>query len=598
MTKRRNLFMVGSSFTIDHLPPEIWLCISKLLGTSDLHNLCLINRRLYLTITSDEIWKRRCYDRWINRENLDILTGNDYDSIPVSQWYSYYLRRAKWENKIFCLLWGLTEETNPQHFREKYLHILQFRHYKLATFLHRIIKQGYIPDKRPLDLITYANYLLKNVRHKYVFPLFYPTNAAELKNLNNMASRDAEMIYLRLSAIDTSFDDLLDAREFILNGICSDLLQKYKKIEEFLKLRPVTRVSKLISISTDYLDCFTQPHDSVGQTNDRATGRELHREDFMLLRVYSREGRGYKTIILAIIQAITKRYNVDSYLARDHLVVSEPDFPDGRAFVTVNEDFQPYIFDKEDLLSVWSNNFHNAENFESAVLPALLEPISIQHLLTEFFRELLRCKPRPFEGYPNRAHGLRDMFPYGKVEVPRDVTMYFAFIYDLFDGMFESGMTSLRGQMLRDLLNYVNANNFGDLNIIIGQNALKEPNDCWSNKRDYVLLDDNNKIGYFYTDIETEDTLCALNQYEVDGKVFITTIDILGDIRVRLAEGLTPFQGDNDKLWESFSSVVPRTDWGLFFKGYDKERRRMQLNPYIEEKLSNLANDGQPLHNL
>lgn len=106
MTKRRNLFMVGSSFTIDHLPPEIWLCISKLLGTSDLHNLCLINRRLYLTITSDEIWKRRCYDRWINRENLDILTGNDYDSIPVSQWYSYYLRRAKWENKIFCLLWG------------------------------------------------------------------------------------------------------------------------------------------------------------------------------------------------------------------------------------------------------------------------------------------------------------------------------------------------------------------------------------------------------------------------------------------------------------------------------------------------------------
>ena len=84
----------------------------------------------------------------------------------------------------------------------------------------------------------------------------------------------------------------------------------------------------------------------------------------------------------------------------------------------------------------------------------------------------------------------------------------------------------------------------------------------------------------------------------MDGKVFITTIDILGDIRVRLAEGLTPFQGDNDKLWESFSSVVPRTDWGLFFKGYDKERRRMQLNPYIEEKLSNLANDEQPLHNL
>ena len=129
-----------------------------------------------------------------------------------------------------------------------------------------------------------------------------------------MASRDAEMVYLRLSAIDTAFHDLLDAREFVFSGIYSDLLQKYKKIEEFLKLRPVTRVSKLISISTDYLDCFSQPNDTVHETNNRDPERELHREDFMLLRVYSRESRGYKTIILAIIQAIAKRFNVESYL--------------------------------------------------------------------------------------------------------------------------------------------------------------------------------------------------------------------------------------------------------------------------------------------
>ena len=277
-------------------------------------------------------------------------------------------------------------------------------------------------------------------------------------------------------------------------------------------------------------------------------------------------------------------------------MVLEPEFPDGQAFVTINEDYQPYIFNREDLISVWSSNFPHTVNFESMALPALLEPMSIQHLLTEFFRELLRCKPRPFEGYPDRAHALRDMFPYGKVEVPRDVIMYFSFIYDLFDGMFESGMTSLRGQILRDLLNYVNANNFGDLNIIIGQNALKEPNDCWSNKRDYVLLDDDNKIGYFYKDIETDDTLCALNQYEVDGKIFVTTIDILGEIRVRLAEGLMPFQGDCDMLWKSFSCVVSRTDWGLFFKGYDEEKHRMQLSSYIEEKLFNLLDDEQPLY--
>ena len=413
-------------------------------------------------------------------------------------------------------------------------------------------------------------------------------NATELKDLNTMASRDAEMIYLRLSAIDTSFYDLLDSREFVLNGICSSLLHRYKKIEKFLELRPVDRVSKLISMSTDYLDCFSQLSDIEDQMGDRDGERELHREDFMLLRVYSRESRGYKTIILAIIQTIAKRYNVESYLARDHLVVTEPDFPGGQAFVTVNEDFQPYIFNKEDLISVWSSNYPNSANFETAALPALLEPISIQHLLTEFFRELLRCKPRPFEDYPNRAHGLRDMFPYGKVEVPRDVTMYFAFIFDLFDAMFESGMTSLRGQMLRDLLNYVNANNFGDLNIIIGQNALEEPNDCWCNKRDYVLLDDDDKIGYFFQDIETQDTLCALNQYKVDGKVFITTIDILGDIRVRLAEGLMPFRGDCDKLWGSFSPVVPRTDWGLFFKGYDSEKQRMQLSAYTQERLFDL----------
>ncbi|KOG98040.1 SCF ubiquitin ligase complex subunit MDM30 [Saccharomyces eubayanus] len=588
MTKRRSLYMVGSTLTIDHLPPEIWLLISRLLQTSDLHSLCLTNRRLYLTIVADEIWKKRCYDRWIIQENLDILADNDYDPIPVCQWHSYYLQRAKWENKIFSLLWELTMETQPQAFREKYFHILQFEHHKLATFLHRIIKQGYIPDKRRLDLLTYANYLLKNIRHKYVFPLFYPMNATELKDLNTMASRDAEMIYLRLSAIDTSFYDLLDSREFVLNGICSSLLHRYKKIEKFLELRPVDRVSKLISMSTDYLDCFSQLSDIEDQMGDRDGERELHREDFMLLRVYSRESRGYKTIILAMIQTIAKRYNVESYLARDHLVVTEPDFPGGQAFVTVNEDFQPYIFNKDDLISVWSSNYPNSANFETAALPALLEPISIQHLLTEFFRELLRCKPRPFEDYPNRAHGLRDMFPYGKVEVPRDVTMYFAFIFDLFDAMFESGMTSLRGQMLRDLLNYVNANNFGDLNIIIGQNALEEPNDCWCNKRDYVLLDDDDKIGYFFQDIETQDTLCALNQYKVDGKVFITTIDILGDIRVRLAEGLMPFRGDCDKLWGSISPVVPRTDWGLFFKGYDSEKQRMQLSAYTQERLFDL----------
>lgn len=581
--------MVGSTLTIDHLPPEIWLYISKLLQTSDLHNLCLTNRRLHLTIVADGIWKKRCYDRWITQENLDILAGDDHDPIPVCQWHSHYLQRAKWENKIFSLLWELTIETHPQTFREKYFHILQLGHHKLATFLHRIIKQGYIPDKRPLDLLTYANYLLKNVRHKYVFPLFYPMNATELKNLNIMASTDAEMIFLRLSAIDTSFYDLLDSREFVLNGICSSLLHKYNKIEEFLELRPVDRVSRLISISTDYLDCFPRFSDIEDQMGDEDSERELHREDFMLLRVYSRESRGYKTIILAIIQAIAKRYSVESYLARDHLVVSEPDFPGGQAFVTINEDFQPYIFNKEDLISVWSSSYRNTANFESTALPALLEPMSIQHLLTEFFRELLRCKPRPFEGYPNRAHGLRDMFPYGKVEVPRDVTMYFAFIFDLFDAMFESGMTSLRGQMLRDLLNYVNANNFGDLNIIIGQNALEEPNDCWSNKRDYVLLDDDDKIGYFFQDIETRDILCALNQYEVDGKVFITTIDILGDIRVRLAEGLIPFQGDCDKLWGSLSSVVPRTDWGLFFKGYDSEKQRMQPSSYTQERLFDLT---------
>lgn len=127
--------MVGSASTIDHLPPEIWLCISKLLKTSDLHNLCLINRRLYITVTTDAIWKKRCYDRWINQETLDILTGNDCDPIPVSQWYSYYLQRAKWERKMFSLLQELTEETNPQYFREKYLHILQFRQYKLACYI-------------------------------------------------------------------------------------------------------------------------------------------------------------------------------------------------------------------------------------------------------------------------------------------------------------------------------------------------------------------------------------------------------------------------------------------------------------------------------
>ena len=107
--------MVGSASTIDHLPPEIWLCISKLLKTSDLHNLCLINRRLYITVTTDAIWKKRCYDRWINQETLDILTGNDCDPIPVSQWYSYYLQRAKWERKMFSLLQELTEAVSYTH---------------------------------------------------------------------------------------------------------------------------------------------------------------------------------------------------------------------------------------------------------------------------------------------------------------------------------------------------------------------------------------------------------------------------------------------------------------------------------------------------
>lgn len=357
---------------LDGLPKEIWIEISGWLGPSDILQLRLCNRSLCKKLSSRAIWRPRCYEKWLTHLQHDPfcieLKPKDHT------WFYHYRFRNHIESRISKEILNALASSEPYH--ELFPRFVHYKPSHVIPLLHGVLKNGCLDgaaDKGTgMDIVTICHHLLMCMRHKHVY---------ELIGQNEMEYvHDAElMIFLRLSAMDSSFDLLLHHRDRVLRRVHSLVKLEW---DEFIKLPATIRIDRLVGYLMQALN-HNKPWPVGGPG-------QLYLEDFILLRVYAGETQGHPLLILAIVQTLASFYGVETALCGSYLIIRDPKLRAGETYLTISAEGNPKIFTKKRLVQSLTRILNTSEGIVvNQILPSILQPLAYKELVSTIFRELL-----------------------------------------------------------------------------------------------------------------------------------------------------------------------------------------------------------------
>ncbi|CDH10781.1 uncharacterized protein ZBAI_02567 [Zygosaccharomyces bailii ISA1307] len=456
------------------LPQEIWIEISKWLGPADLLQLRLCCRSLCQKITSRAIWRPRCYDNWLSYQVHDVW---NIETVPLDQsWFQYFCSRQRLERKMLA-------DVISQH-REYHQFFPEFgQRYNAghaAAWLRRVVERGFLHSGLRFDTVTLCHHLLTSLRHRHVYELFAPSSSEYV--------HDAEQtVFLRLAAMDGSFDLLLPHRQRVLNGVHT-LVKQEHGLDGFLAMPATLRVDRLVcflmgllapqrqqqqhqqqlcldfdlllphrqrvlngvhtlvkqehgldgflampaTLRVDRLVCFLMGL-LAPQRQQQQHQQQLCLEDFMLLRVYAGETQGHPLLVLSIVQTLAAYYGVETVLCGSYLVIRDTQLRAGETYLTVSSRGVPKIFTRRRLVQSLRRILGGSteQTITNQVLPPILQPLARAELVSTVFRELLplHSRSRWTNASPKNVETLRRLFPISRRPMSAEIVHYFTCVY-------------------------------------------------------------------------------------------------------------------------------------------------------------------------
>ncbi|CDF90455.1 ZYBA0S07-01398g1_1 [Zygosaccharomyces bailii CLIB 213] len=558
------------------LNQEIWIEISKWLGPADLLQLRLCCRSLCQKITSRAIWRPRCYDNWLSYQVHDVW---NIETVPLDQsWFQYFCSRQRLERKMLA-------DVISQH-REYHQFFPEFgQRYNAghaAAWLRRVVERGFLHSGLRFDTVTLCHHLLTSLRHRHVYELFAPSSSEYV--------HDAEQtVFLRLAAMDGSFDLLLPHRQRVLNGVHT-LVKQEHGLDGFLAMPATLRVDRLVCFLMGLL---------APQRQQQQHQQQLCLEDFMLLRVYAGETQGHPLLVLSIVQTLAAYYGVETVLCGSYLVIRDTQLRAGETYLTVSSRGVPKIFTRRRLVQSLRRILGGSteQTITNQVLPSILQPLARAELVSTVFRELLplHSRSRWTNASPKNVETLRRLFPISRQPMSAEIVHYFTCVYKAAEiqSRIEMRISSLYAVAFKEVFRLVSRQYPGDYcyaakllhsrGVDFGEHVL--PYEEWLFQLHSIALEESDQLGKFVTSSRDQQPLCIIGVRTFqNGNTYYTLMNFCGEFFVELSDNLQPFdaQDERDKINE-FLGCSGLSDLGLVFSHMDEENGRLVLNEKVQQ---------------
>lgn len=591
---------MGRTFrNINALPDEIWIEISQYLTTQDLFRLRSCCRKLNERICSRAIWRPICYESWLEHQNNDpflndLSDEDEYWHSSKRDWFAYFRLRNRVDNQIIGRLRSLIQETDSDLFWNKFQSMIRFKKFQIIPLLHRIVNKDYRTEEIRFDLITHCQKILISYRHEYVLDLF-SNSCQDLEFVHNAE----ESVFLRLAAMDQSFDKLLHYRREVFDKIHLLIKRDFSQcLNDFLDLPTTLRVDKLICYLIEVLNPF-------------GNERHLFLEDFIILRVYAGEVNGHPLLILSIIQALAARYEVETILCASYLIIRDDRLKDREAYLTISSAGKPKIFTRGRLIHSLKHIVGSSDYIiRNEILPSILQPLKYKELISTIFKELLPLysKSKWYTVSPKTIESARVIFPHSIQPMSVDVVNYFLCVHKAIEISLkhELQISTLYTITHREVFRLVSRLYPGDLRGIKSYlerdcESFVEPflsYEDWLHQLHNITLETMDGIGMFVVSSRDLQLMCIVGTREFGNQhTYYTLMNALGEFYVEVDENVEPCDWDcNEDLINDFLKMATYSDLGLVFSSVEKESQRLKVNAMSRRILSNKGQEASALN--
>lgn len=568
---------------LDELPKELWIEISRRLEASDILQLRLCSRTLCKKLSSRAIWRPRCYEKWLIHLQHDPfhveLKPKDHS------WFYHYRLRNHIESRISKGISSALASSEPYH--ELFPRFVHYKSSHVIPFLHRVIKNGYlggtVDTGMGMDFVSICHHLLMCMRHKHVYELFGQEDMEYV--------HDAEVtVFFRLSAMDSSFDLLLQHRDRVLQRVHSLVRLEW---EEFTKSPATLRMDRIVG-------CLMQALNNNKTWTEERSG-QLYLEDFILLRVYAGETQGHPLLILTIVQTLASMYGVETVLCGSYLIIRDPKLLAGETYLTISTEGRPKIFTKRRLVQSLKRILGTNERVViNQILPSILQPLTFKELVATIFRELLplynksKWTGMPF---PKNPQVYRQLYPYSRQPMSAEIVRYFTCVYKAYElqSRIEMRISSLYSVAIKEVFRLVSRLYPGDYSyaakllhsrgVDFGEHLLKY--DEWIFQLHSIAIEPSGKLGTFVTSTRDSYPMCVVGVRSLNnGNIYYTLMNYCGEFFIESSSNLQEYDAkENQEVILSFLETSGFSDLGLVFSQLDRNDWRLIPNDRIKKIL-------------
>ncbi|SCW01776.1 LAFE_0E07008g1_1 [Lachancea fermentati] len=556
--------------TVDELPKEIWIEISKSLEYNDLLRLRLCSKMMNEMVASKAIWRPRCHERWLNQEREDILNFEPEASNLVKQqddWFYYFRYRNRIDKHVVNTLMSMKDTQDQKLYWDKFNYLFKYGT-KVIPLLSRLEVEGY-NQGTPFEITYMAHRLLVTMRHKHVFELINRSLDDDSEEWVHYAE---ESIFLPLAALDVCFNRLLPYRKKMIEQIHAQIKKDYEDLTDFLTLPSTLRLDKLMKYLFQILAKYQLPH-----VRQRA---RYFLDDFMLLRIYAGESKGHPLLLLAIVQSVATRYNIETVLCEEFLIVRDPGLRNGESYVTISQGGKPRIFSRKNLIDSMCRIFPSREVVLNSVIPRLLQPLKTNSLLFKVFDEWYPyCKKSIWKMIPDKTiQALLTYMPHSRYPVQVSDYEYIQAYWKLSQSANHRALWNIgKANFLKFVLNQfphdlVLLKDTKGFEQNFSEDATPVSFDEIFSEKYLICPGKTDMVGQFVSDRRNSQLFIVVAVKEAqNATTYFILMDCLGHMNVLLKDDTEVVEVDTLELEtiEEFLDLLSLSDLGLFFTRFD-----------------------------
>ncbi|SCU78059.1 LAMI_0A03268g1_1 [Lachancea mirantina] len=574
------------------LSRDIWIEIATFLTYGDLLSVRSCSTWLNKVITSDEVWRPICEQRWLKNDYKVFANYRKRaETNGFKCLFDFFKYRNHIDETIVKTLRKLGQgDDDIRHYWDSFRSLMDYGDL-IMPLLTENSRNGYTgthgahgPHNESFEFTFLANQLLTAMQHGLVFDLI------------NCCSGDAttlewvhyaeETVFLPFSALDLSFNLLLPHRSSCFNEVNDALHQSFKNWSEFKSLPSTLKVDRVMKHLFQVLTNRRNPQwDSLSR---------FYLDDFFLLRVYAGEARGHPLVLLAIIQAFASFYGIEAILCEEFLIVRDEKVRSGQTYITVSQAGRPRIFTQKGLIESMCRIFPSRQAVLNTVIPRLCQPLKTKSLLTKLFDEWYPyCKKSYWKALPGRRCDLLSK------AMPHSLTPASPAVYEYAQAYWKINQLpphpSFRAVGKARFASYILEQFPHDypllqsLKFISDSQLPKVPKDIkvklFSTK--YLITEGSiEDTGKFAIDSRNEQQsyIVIATKNSENGNTYYMLLDFLGEIIVSLKEDFRlADKTTSDAIWHKMRQYLNFSDLGLFFTRYDQTKCRLvPSNSYAE----------------